>query len=34
MKLLYFYRMHRMHRGWGYGRIDALRNAWRKTRHA
>lgn len=31
MKLLYFYRMHR---GWGYGRIDALRNAWRKTRHA
>ena len=31
MKLLRFYRMHR---AYGYGRVAALRNAWRKTRDA
>ena len=27
-------RFYRMYRGWGYGPATALRNAWRKTRHA
>ena len=31
MKLLHFYRLYR---GWGYAPTDALRNAWRRVRHA
>lgn len=31
MRFLYFYRMYR---NWGYDRLTAARNAWRKCRHA
>lgn len=31
MKLIRFYQMYR---GWGFGPLIALQNAWRKARHA